>query len=403
MKHSIMRRFMSVFQTEDTNPNRIQTMEGLRGLAVTLVFLVHFNTLFSAWLDPNSATWHSAKFITSIGRIGVDLFLAITGYLIYGAVIKRPVNFSKFMQRRMMRIYPTFFVIFLMYLALSFVFSGESKLPESIFGKLTYILQNLFLLPGVFPIQPIITVSWTLSYDVFIYAALPILVQTLGMREWKPRNRVLFFLAIAIIHIIYCLSISGRLLRMLLFISGIILYELMNSYKMWKSLSKSNEWLAIVGFVFIVLPIIYIFDIQHDILPEFFGTVEDTRHYRVITLAATVWFFLLACFRSTNGILHRILTWRPLIWIGNVSFSLFLAHSLVLNFFELALKKIIPQQPTTPLLFWFILPIAYSMAFIAATVLYVTVEKPFSLEKMKSIKPQVQPEIREHTLSKTTE
>ena len=38
MKHSIMRRFTSIFQTQDTNPNRIQTMEGLRGLAVTLVF-----------------------------------------------------------------------------------------------------------------------------------------------------------------------------------------------------------------------------------------------------------------------------------------------------------------------------------------------------------------------------
>lgn len=96
MKHSIMRRFTSIFQTQDTNPNRIQTMEGLRGLAVTLVFLVHYNTLFSAWLEPNSATWHSAKFITSIGRIGVDLFLAITGYLIYGAVIKCILHYHLF-------------------------------------------------------------------------------------------------------------------------------------------------------------------------------------------------------------------------------------------------------------------------------------------------------------------
>ena len=85
---------------QDTNPNRIQTMEGLRGLAVTLVFLVHYNTLFSAWLEPNSATWHSAKFITSIGRIGVDLFLAITGYLIYGAVIKCILHYHLFFWRK---------------------------------------------------------------------------------------------------------------------------------------------------------------------------------------------------------------------------------------------------------------------------------------------------------------
>ena len=238
---------------------------------------------------------------------------------------------------------------------------------------------------------------------MFIYAALPILVQTLGMREWKPKSRILFFLVIALLHIIYCLSISGRRLRMLLFISGIILYELMNSYKMWKPLSTLQQSLATIGFIFVVLPIIYTFDIQCDILPAFLGTVEDTRHYRVITLAATVWFFLLVCFRSTKGILHRVLTWRPLMWVGNVSFSLFLAHSLVLNFFELFFKKIIPQQPTTPLFFWSVMPIAYAMAFIAAMVLYVTVERPFSLKKMNKVQPQVQPEVREYALSKSTD
>ena len=129
-----------------------------------------------------------------------------------------------------------------------------------------------------------ITVSWILSYDVFIYAALPILVQTLGMREWKPKSRILFFLVIALLHIIYCLSISGRRLRMLLFISGIILYELMNSYKMWKPLSTLQQSLATIGFIFVVLPIIYTFDIQCDILPAFLGTVENTRHYRVIPI-----------------------------------------------------------------------------------------------------------------------
>ena len=65
--------------------------------------------------------------------------------------------------------------------------------------------------------------------------------------------------------------------------------------------------------------------------------------------------------------------------------------------------KIIPQQPTTPLFFWSVMPIAYAMAFIAAMVLYVTVERPFSLEKMNKVQPQVQPEVREYALSKSTD
>ena len=49
------------------------------------------------------------------------------------------------------------------------------------------------------------------------------------------------------------------------------------------------------------------------------------------------------------------------------------------------------------------MPIAYAMAFIAAMVLYVTVERPFSLEKMNKVQPQVQPEVREYALSKSTD
>ena len=64
----------------------LQAMEGLRGIAVFLVFLVHYSSLISPWLKYD--TIHIASFIHSAGQIGVDLFFVLSGFLIYGTIIK---------------------------------------------------------------------------------------------------------------------------------------------------------------------------------------------------------------------------------------------------------------------------------------------------------------------------
>ena len=71
-------------------------------------------------------------------------------------------------KRRVQRIYPVFLVVFAIYIMLSFIFPSESKLPEGYVEIVKYILQNLLLLPGVFNIEPLITVAWSLSYAAVI-------------------------------------------------------------------------------------------------------------------------------------------------------------------------------------------------------------------------------------------
>jgi len=144
--------------------HNVRPMEGLRGFAVFLVFLVHYVTLVAPWLIEHSALYSLARAIHAIGNTGVDLFFVLSGYLIYSSLISRQQQFSRFIARRIKRIYPAFIAVFLIYLFLSFVFTGQNKIPSPASQGIIYLVQNFILLPGLFPIEPMITVAWSLSY-----------------------------------------------------------------------------------------------------------------------------------------------------------------------------------------------------------------------------------------------
>lgn len=173
--------------------HRVLAMEGLRGIAVLMVFGVHYVALFFGWLAPGHASAAVADGMREVGHAGVDLFFVLSGYLIYGAVIRRPVDLRRFLSRRVERIYPTFLAVFVLYLALSFVFPAQSKIPAGTGSAALYLVANLLLLPGLFPIEPMITVAWSLSYEFAYYLTLPLLVAALGMRRWQVGRRVAFF------------------------------------------------------------------------------------------------------------------------------------------------------------------------------------------------------------------
>lgn len=79
---------------------RIRELDGLRFLAIFSVFMVHFRPPARAF-----------DFL-SLGWAGVDLFFAISGFLITGILIKlrtEPHPFRTFYWRRMLRIFPPYY------------------------------------------------------------------------------------------------------------------------------------------------------------------------------------------------------------------------------------------------------------------------------------------------------
>src|ERR1035437_5792351 len=89
--------------------------------AVFLVFLVHYVTLITPWIQGEPSLLAFSIGLHSIRNVGVDLFFVLSGFLIYGSLIARPQKFSHFMSRRIVRIYPAFLAVFVIYIALSFL------------------------------------------------------------------------------------------------------------------------------------------------------------------------------------------------------------------------------------------------------------------------------------------
>src|SRR5712664_3857285 len=83
--------------------NRLLSMEGMRGLAVLLVFFVHFHALFGSYVESQSWVYSVSRFLGVAGDTGVDLFFVLSGYLSYGMLTRRPVGYLKFMRRRVQR------------------------------------------------------------------------------------------------------------------------------------------------------------------------------------------------------------------------------------------------------------------------------------------------------------
>lgn len=344
----------------------LRPMEGLRGFAVFLVFLVHYVTLISPWLRTHSYIYEVARSLHAIGNLGVDLFFVLSGYLIYGSLISKPQRFLKFMLRRIQRLYPAFIIVLIVYIALSFLFPSENKIPSQNIAGAIYIIQNLLLLPGLLPIEPILTVAWSLSYEMFFYLAIPSVINIFNLRNWKPLWRIVLFLLLALLIIGYC-TVNGGHIRMAMFISGIILFEcFVNS-----SFPVPSTLVALLLMMTVFLNKIY----------PLGGNIGNAISIAIQFSA----FFALCfnCFRNSQSWLSCIFSWAQLRWLGNISYSYYLLHGLALKAFFFILPSVLPVTAYGSWLFWSLLPIMFIWTLFPAIMLFLFIERPFSLVKIK--------------------
>ncbi len=171
-------------------PKRIPQLDGLRGLAILLVVLLHYFANTARGQQPLVFKYFARAF--GMGWAGVDLFFVLSGFLIGGILLDaRPSKryFSTFYLRRIHRIFPLYYlwlVLFGLFLFLGFTVGGSplafSRLDLSHFPRYLVFVQNFFYQKGPLEIHWL-SQTWSLAVEEQFYLVAPLLIRFLSVRR----------------------------------------------------------------------------------------------------------------------------------------------------------------------------------------------------------------------------
>lgn len=157
-------------------------LDGVRGIAILAVLLLHFVGMTLAPVGPISASIHT---LASLGWAGVDLFFVLSGFLITGILIESrdsPTYFRAFYARRTMRIFPLYFAVVGLYVLLAPRLLVSDATSLMAFHKLepslwSYTSNFAFAHASIRDSAPIqVQMTWSLAVEEQFYVVWPLVV-----------------------------------------------------------------------------------------------------------------------------------------------------------------------------------------------------------------------------------
>ena len=338
-------------------------IDGLRAIAVISIILYHTKIVL------NNTDWFEGGFI------GVDIFFVISGYLItriifHEIIIYGSFNFLNFYERRIRRILPMlFFVIFI-----SMPFAWHKLFPADFVNYSNSIIASIFFVSNYF-----------FYFNGMEYGSTNSLLLPL-LHTWSLSIEEQFYLIAPIsLLIIYKFLRSHILLLLIIFsLLSFLFAILMQEYnpKLNFYVSLSRFWELLLGSLIVYLELNYkipsnkitryIFPLLglSLILYSIFFFNEQTPHPSFNTLIPVIGTALIIIFCSEenkDGIINKILSSKPFVSMGLISYSAYLWHFPVLAF-----SRINSIEPSNHYKIWFLIFIL-----LISTLSYHFIEKPF--------------------------
>jgi peptidoglycan/LPS O-acetylase OafA/YrhL len=160
---------------------RIPALDGLRGIAILAVFFHHY----AGGLEKTATSTglHILGMLFNFGWSGVDLFFVLSGFLITGILYDtrgRPGYYKNFYVRRVLRIFPPYYLLAAIYLVLTPVLAAHWKWGQLSF--LVYLGYPLALIwPALGEVSRFVHIThlWSLCAEEQFYIIWPWTIATL--------------------------------------------------------------------------------------------------------------------------------------------------------------------------------------------------------------------------------
>lgn len=322
--------------------NYIKHLDGLRALAVILVIL-----------------FHSGIELFSGGYVGVDIFFVLSGYLITGIIYekikKNSFSFKEFYAKRIKRLIPPVTIVKLFSLFVGYYLMNPYQfsilIDQSLYSII--LLSNFYLAKNsdyfsLSTLENPLMHTWSLSLEEQFYLIFPILFLIIYL---KFRNKIIIFLLFFLLISLFTAQFAGNLTfekpfiedklfffnqpgfasyfmpigRFFEFLLGSVSYLLTGRLK---KISLSHKILSYLG-IFLILLSLTFYD-RSSGFPNF------------LTLIPALGTILIILYYPKEKSYLDFLTYKPILFIGTISYSLYLWHQPFFAFYRIKFNSEIP-------------------------------------------------------------
>jgi peptidoglycan/LPS O-acetylase OafA/YrhL len=296
--------------------NRLGGLDGLRALSVIWVLLIH-----SAHL-PGFPTWTWLRRLAGAGGNGVLIFFVISGFLITWLLLNEEskhgsFSLGQFYFRRAMRILPPAFAYLLGLSLLGLAKPGEVLACTLFVRNLGWFTDGGHSLTGHF---------WSLSVEEQFYLLWPFLMQRLPVR-WRIPVTAGLCLAAPVWRQVNMWTIGGDHLnwsrldfRYDYLLWGVLLALVQRAPEYRKALGLATRH-GTLGFG-AGAGLLGVFWLGNLRLPGYVLAFLPT----VVTILVS--YLILLLVEERSKLVSRIFAWGPAVWLGRLSYSLYLWHEL---------------------------------------------------------------------------
>ena len=257
-----------------------------------------------------------------LGMSGVDIFFVISGFVMASTVERFQDNssaYKEFALRRIIRVVPLYWAATSLKVVLAILLPSlavHSKLD------ITYILSCYLFIPALNADNaylPILTVGWTLIYEMFFYLMICVaLFFRFNVLKFVSTLFIILSLASLIKHegsSVFSYFTSPIILE---FCYGMLVYFIVNRY-----MEQLQGW----GGIFIVLGIMVLFFID----------VKQSTDLRFIYWGIPAFMIVLGVSLTEELFRNRFLS--KFSYLGDASYSLYLLHPFVIPFMMLVIGR----------------------------------------------------------------